>query len=405
MVGKPIQLLVFSSLYPHRGEPTLGVFVENRLRNLVESGQVTATVVAPVPWFPFSASFFGKYGRMAKAQKKEVRHGITIYHPRHFVIPKIGMEITPFVMFWSAYRCIKKLLKGGLQPDVIDAHYLYPDGVVAAKLGAAFAMPFVLTARGSDVTEIAQLQGPREEIYQAVNAAAHTITVSENLRRDLISLGADPQKITTLRNGVDLSFFHDTGQRHDETTTHVKPVMLFAGWLIPRKRLDLVLEVTARIPELTTLIVGDGPLLEELKAKTRKMGIENRVSFLGQMPPDQMPTIYSSADLLFLPSDREGCANVLLEAMACGTPVVARAVGAAPDLIVDADGGVVVDSEDADVLAGAVHRLIGNLPSRKNTRAFAHAFDWTVTTNGQLTIFKFIVSLSDNGVGGGSLGQ
>lgn len=391
MVEKPIKVLVFSSLFPHSGEPTLGIFVENRLRNLVASGRVAATIVAPVPWFPFSAKVFGKYGRMAKAKKTEERHGLKVYHPRYLVIPKIGMAITPFFMLLSARRCIKKLFKNGLRPDLIDAHYLYPDGVVAAKLSSVFDVPFILTARGSDVTEIAQISGPREDIRHAVDAAGHTITVSENLRRDLILLGAKAQNITTLRNGVDLAHFCDMGRARREIKWGDGPVMLFAGWLIPRKRLDLVLEVTARIPALVTLIVGDGPLLGELKVKTASLGIEKRVFFLGQKSPGEMPSLYSAADLLFLASDREGCANVLLESMACGTPVVARAVGAAPDLIDNSDGGVVVDSEDADDLAEAVQGLIDNLPLRERTRAFARQFDWTNTTDGQINIFKAIL--------------
>jgi len=405
VVEKPIEILVFSTLFPHSGEPTLGIFVENRLRKLVASGRVNATVVAPVPWFPFGAKFFGKYGRMTKAKKLEERSGLKVYHPRYIVIPKVGMRITPFFMFLAARRCIKKLFNDGYRPELIDAHYLYPDGVVASKLSSELDVPFVLTARGSDVTEIAQIPGPREEVCRAVDLAEHTITVSENLRRDLISFGASAPKVTTLRNGVDLSHFRDMGRTHYENKWGDGPIMLFAGWLIPRKRLDLVLEVTVRIPGLVTLIVGDGPLLEELKAKTILLGLESRVFFLGQRAPSEMPLLYSAADLLFLASDREGCANVLLEAMACGTPVVARAIGAAPDLIDNRDGGRVVDSEDPDDLAKAVQGLISNLPSRQKTRAFACQFDWTNTTNGQIKIFEAIMATREQRKKGDEIAQ
>jgi len=390
MAVKPIEIIVFSSLYPHLGEPTLGIFVENRLRNLVSDGRVKATVVAPIPWFPFGCRVFGKYGRMAMAPRKETRDGIVIYHPRYLVLPKIGMRLTPYFMFLSARRCLERLIDGGLKPDIIDAHYLYPDGVVASKLGPYFGVPYTLTARGSDVTEIGQIPGPREEIVKAVGSAGHTITVSENLRRDLIDMGTDGSKITTLRNGVELTRFRD--MRTDNVSNHgQRPIILFAGWLIPRKRLDLVLKVTALISNATTVVAGDGPLRDELIEETRSMGIDQRVKFIGQVSPADMPELYSSADVLILPSDREGCANVLLEAMACGTPVVARAIGAAPDLIKDRAGGIVVDSDQPEVLARAVRQILADPPLRDDTRKFACQFDWDTTTDGQIKIFESVL--------------
>jgi len=245
-----------------------------------------------------------------------------------------------------------------------------------------------MTARGSDVTEIGAMQGPRRKILRAIQAASHTITVSNNLRRDLISMGGDEAKITTLRNGVDVRRFKEQDRKIRRESWGVSgPVMLFAGWLIPRKRLDLVLDVTVEIPELTTVIVGDGPLRGKLEHQAKELGISGRVIFMGQRKPSEMPAVYSGADILLLPSDREGWANVLLEAMACGTPVVTRAVGGAPDLITNDNAGRVVDGDTGGMLGAAVKELIENPPARADTRAFAAGFDWTGTSEGQKKIF------------------
>lgn len=384
-------ILVFSSLFPHSGEPTLGIFVENRLRELLKTQRLTATVIAPVPWFPFKSNIFGSYGRAAQATRVEKRGGVTIYHPRYLVIPKIGMALTPYFMYLSALRCIKKLLKQGIEFDLIDAHYLYPDGIAAASLSATLGKPFVMTARGSDVTEIGLMPGPRKRIKKALKSASHIITVSNNLRRDLIAMGGEEKKITTLRNGVDLERFYETGRNEMRTewgTEWAKgPILLFAGWLIPRKRLDIVLEVTARVSALKTVIVGDGPLRALLEKQCNDLGITDRVRFVGQKTPAEMPTYFSAADLLLLPSDREGWANVLLEAMACGTPVVTRAIGGAPDLVTKTCAGRVVDSASPDALSSAVRDLLENRPSRADTRAFAEKFDWGTTSEGQNLIF------------------
>ena len=388
LAGKSLNILLFSALFPHGGEPTLGIFVENRMQHFLANKDVKVTVIAPVPWFPFKGKIFGGYGRAASAPKMEVRKGVTVYHPRYLVIPKIGMLLTPWFLYRAAKKAISKLLKKGQSFDIIDAHYLYPDGVAAAKIAKCFKLPFVMTARGSDVTEIGLMKKPRVMIAKAAEKAQHIITVSNNLRRDLISMGVKAEKITTLRNGVDLNKFKETDRLSLRGQYIDHPVMVFAGWLIPRKRIDLVLEVTRLIPNLQTVIAGDGPLRAEMEERARSLGVAERVYFIGQKSPEEMPGVYSSGDILLLPSDREGWANVLLEAMACGTPVVSRSIGGAPDLITSKVAGRVVDSDRAEDIAAAVDDLIKQLPDRSDVRDFAGKFDWHATSDGQMKIFE-----------------
>ncbi len=387
-----MNILLFSALFPHAFEPTLGIFVENRMQHLRANKDVKVTVVAPVPWFPFTHRLFGAYGRAASAPKVEVRNGVTIYHPRYIVIPKIGMLLTPYFLFRAAKKCISGLQKKGLSFDIIDAHYLYPDGVAASKLADYFDLPFVMTARGSDVTEIGLLPKPKTMIKRAAERAGHTITVSNNLRRDLIKMGVNAAKVTTLRNGVDTEKFRSVDRKINRSRYGKGPVLMFAGWLIPRKRLDIVLEVTKLFPELTTLIVGDGPLLESLQQKAISLKIQDRVHFLGQKKPEEMPAFYSSVDMLLLPSDREGWANVLLEAMACGTPVVSRAIGGAVDLITSDVAGRIVDSDNSVEIASAIKDLWDHLPEREDVRKFAERYDWQETSEGQMKIFNYVIA-------------
>lgn len=388
MTKRPFEIVLFSTLFPHKGEPTLGIFVENRLRQLVAQENIAVTVIAPVPWFPFKTRLFGKYSRMARANDTEVREGITIYHPRYFILPKIGMNLTPSFMYWAALSCFRRLLAKGKKIDLIDAHYLYPDGVAAGRIASRLDIPLILTARGSDVTEIAKLKQPKKMIIQAIDKAFHVITVSNNLRRDLVEMGVDGAKISTLRNGVDLVKFSPSSSSEVSRRWGPGPVLLFSGWLIDRKRVDLFLEVAALIPGLTAVVVGDGPLKSGLQAMAKTLGIEKRVIFHGQVSPEEMPDIYRAADVLLLPSDREGWANVLLESMACGTPVVTRAIGGAPDFITDRAAGIVVDSAKPEDLSEAVLDLIENPPGQTNTRAFAENFDWRSTSKGQMKIFE-----------------
>lgn len=388
MAKSSINSLLFSTLFPHGGEPSLGIFVENRLRHLVKDENVSAFVVAPVPWFPFKSDIFGAYGRSARAGYQEERHGVKVFHPRYLVIPKIGMLLTPFFLFLSAFLCIRKLKKQGYTFDLIDGHYLYPDGIVTHWLAKAFKVPYFVTARGSDVTQIGLMKTPARQIVKACTHSEKVITVSNNLKKDLVKMGVLEKHVETLRNGVDLALFQAGNREDARAALGLKgPVLLFAGWLIPRKRVDLVLEVTKRVPSLTTVIVGSGPLQDDLMQMVDDLGLSNRVLFLGQKRPDEMPALYNAADVLLLPSDREGWANVLLEAMACGTPVVSRDIGSAPDFITDSKVGQVVPSDRAEDLAEAVEICLKNSGDRNYVRKFAENFGWQETSHRQYQLF------------------
>lgn len=389
----PLHILLFSALYPHAGEPTLGIFVENRLRHLIKDEPVKATVVAPVPWFPFKHRIFGKYARAAQAKMIDEKDGFTVYHPRYLVIPKIGMLLTPYFLAWSAIRCIRKLRRAGVKFDLIDAHYLYPDGVAAARLSAVFGVPWVVTARGSDVTQIAVMPRPRQMIVRALKTAGHVITVSQSLKNRLVDYGVAKNRISALRNGVDCEKFRPDPSARERLCKEAgfdpaKPILLFAGLLIPRKRVHILLSALPNIADAQVATVGSGPLQSALETQARELGVRERVAFLGQKTPDEMPGYFPAADILVLPSEREGWANVLLEAMACGTPVVASAVDGACELVTDPRAGLLAESDAPEDYASAINKLLTAGPARADVRAYAEQFGWEAISAGQMTIFR-----------------
>ena len=202
-----MNLLTFSTLYPNAERPSHGIFVETRLAQLVASGDVTSTVVAPIPYAPDLPFLPASYRRFARAPAAEERRGIRILHPRYIVLPKIGMTVAPLLLYLAARASIARLLRSGFAFDLIDAHYFYPDGVAAAMLGRHFRKPVVITARGSDINLIPRYRLPRAMIRWAAGEAAAIITVSAALRDALVRLGVAGDKIRTLRNGVDLTLF------------------------------------------------------------------------------------------------------------------------------------------------------------------------------------------------------
>ncbi len=387
-----MRILTFTSLYPNNVQTTHGIFVESRIRELARTEGVSLQVVAPCPWFPLGSRAFGRYGEFARILKYETRGGIPVYHPRFPLLPKVGMGIAPFLMYAAAKPVLRRLVESGGSVDLIDAHYFYPDGVAAALLGSAFNCPTVITARGTDINLIAQYRFPRHMIQWAAGRAAAVITVCAALKDALVALDVPAEKITVLRNGVDLQRFRPVPRQEARDRLALANITLLSvGNLVELKGHDLVILALARLPGLELLIVGSGPEEAALRALAAQEGVSRRVRFLGRLPQEALPEIYTAADILVLASSREGWANVLLEAMACGTPCVATRVGGTPEVITSPIAGELVDARTPVALAEAITRLLQRKTDRAAVRVYAEQFSWDATTQGQLKLFRGVL--------------
>jgi glycosyltransferase involved in cell wall biosynthesis len=387
-----MKLLTFSTLFPNAVQPNHGIFVETRLRYLVASGQASARVVAPVPWFPLRHPRYGKYADYAKVPGREQRDGMDISHPRYLTLPKVGMSVAPGLLAQAAKRDIGRILDEGYDFDLIDAHYFYPDGVAAVMLGKYFNKPVVITARGSDINLLPQFALPRRMILWAARNAHGSITVSQALKNELTRLGAAPDGITPLRNGVDLRRFGplDRDAIRGELGL-ARYTLLSVGQLAEHKGHGLVIDALPAMPDVALLIAGQGPDRARLEAQARQLGVAGRVTFLGALPQAELPRYYNAADALVLASSREGWANVLLESMACGTPVVASDVGGSGEVVAAPAAGVLMRERSVRGLTDAVQALRAAAPGRAATRAYAELFSWDATTQGQLSLFRSIL--------------
>lgn len=258
-----MRILTFSTLFPNFIQPTHGIFVENRLRQLVRTGQVSAHVVAPVPWFPLRQKYFGKYAAFAQVPETEVRHGLIVHHPRYLLIPKVGMNAAPRLMFNSVRAMMGQVIEEHGPFDLIDAHYFYPDGVAAAHLAKTFNLPFTVTARGTDINLIPRYASPRAQILWAAARASGIITVAGALKDAIEEMAAGAislPPVRVLRNGVDLKAFRPADRnkvREKLGLTH--QTLLSIGHLIERKGHHLVIEALTRLDGVDLLIAGEGP--------------------------------------------------------------------------------------------------------------------------------------------------
>jgi glycosyltransferase involved in cell wall biosynthesis len=393
---KPLKVLTFSTLFPNSVKPSHGIFVETRLRELLKSGQVASRVVAPVPWFPSRHERWGDYARFAAVPAREQRNGLDVRHPRYLLLPKVGMTSAPLMLALGARAAVQQLIDEGFDPDVIDAHYYYPDGVAAALLAKWFDKPLTITARGTDLNLIPQYALPRRMIEWAARRAAGSIGVCAALMDVLRGWGHEPAKLHTLRNGVDLERFRPLppAQMRAELAVAGEPLLLSVGHLIERKGHHIAIDALAQLlparPGARLVIIGEGEERDALLARAARLGVADKVRLTGALPNTELLRWYSAADVLLLCSSREGWANVLLEAMACGTPVVATDIWGTPEVIAAPAAGRLVKERSGAAFAAGVEALLSAGVDRGATRRYAEGFSWQATTDGQLALFRTI---------------
>lgn len=389
-----IKTLLFSTLYPSSVRPVHGIFIETRLRELLKSGRVETRVVAPVPWFPSRHPAFGSYAKMAATPQFETRNGIQVHHPRYFLPPKVGQNIAPYVLAAGALPSIRRLIRDGFDFDVIDAHFYYPDGVAASIIAEKLGKPFVCTARGSDITLYKQSPKPNRLLRATMAKAAANIGVCVDLVEQMIELGASREKSLAIRNGVDLERFSVVDRKEARKAVgidHQGLLLLSVGNLIELKGHHLLIEMMAQFPEAKLAIVGAGPMRSELQALAASRGVAEQVIFAGQQVNDTLKNWFSAADALLLASSREGWANVLLESMACGTPVVATRVNGTPEVVASREAGRLADVRDVEHLKRALQSLLADYPERAKVRRYAENFSWDETSRLQIELFTKII--------------
>jgi glycosyltransferase involved in cell wall biosynthesis len=304
------------------------------------------------------------------------------------------MNIAPLTMAMGAKAAVQRLLDEGFDFDVIDAHYYYPDGVAAALLARHFKKPFTITARGTDLNLIPQFTLPRRMMQWAASMAAASIGVCSALVDVLRGWNMPPERLHVMRNGVDLVRFRPVAQEsvRSELGLTGSPVLISVGYLIERKGHHIAIEALAKLlpshPLARLILIGDGEERERLKALCEHLNVQNHVTFMGALPNAELYKWYSAADVMILASSREGWANVLLESMACGTPVVAANIWGTPEVVAEAVAGRLVDQRDGSAFASGIADLLANYPVRSLVRTYAEKFSWQSTTDAQLNLFR-----------------
>jgi len=381
--SKP-KLVVLSTLFPHSGQPNAGVFIRERMFRVGK--KLPITVVAPVPWFPFQGlvRLIRPHFR-PDAPLYEQQKGVEIFYPRFLSVPGLFKSLDGFFMAIGCRHIMKKL-KDQKRFNIIDAHFGYPDGYAATLLGKWLSVPVCITMRGTEVPH-ASLVSRRVRLIRALRNASRIFSVSESLRQHAISLGIDGDKITVVGNGVDTQRFYPVDKTEARKAFALPldaKVMITVGGLVERKGFHRVIEIMPalmkKIPDLHYLIIGgasaEGDWTEKLKGMVQEAGLEQRVHFLGTMSSDKLKQPLSSADVFVLSTRNEGWANVILEAMACGVPVIASDVGGNAEVVANETVGTIVPFGDSDRLKTALEQALTREWNTKEIINYARDNSW-----------------------------
>ena len=350
-----MRVLVLSHLYPNRYARASGTFVHNQLRFLREHCSIE--VAAPVPWFPFPG--FGRWSAYRRVPRVEVMDGLRICHPRRLALPRRIL----FARQWRFH--LRALERCDLAvPDLVHAHCAYPDGRAAVEYGARHGKPVVVTVHGFDVKVLPSLDPRwRQLTVEVLERADAVVAVSRDLRNDVLDLGVSPGKVRWIPNGVDCSLFsRAVSRRPGEGGWR----LLYVGRFVEEKGLRVLLEALARLrrrrSDVSLVLIGGHPATgtsEPFLPQVAALGLSDCVEFRDAVPPEEMPRHMAESDLVVLPSFYDSFGIVLIEAMACGLPVVATRCGGPEEMVDDSAGRLVAVGDAGDLAEGILAVIDG----------------------------------------------
>lgn len=349
-----MRILIVTSQFPIAGEPNRGRPIHQTVRALSKLAEVR--VLSPVARYPRWATPRSYLFRAA-----DPAHAVPGCDVRYLDYPALPMVSRPF-NGWLCARTLHAPLRA-FAPDVLLSYWLYPDAFGAMHAARRAGLPLVVGARGSDLRVRDALS--RRLTRPVLHAAQRILVVSEDLGRVAVrDYGADAARIRAIPNGCDATIFHPQSRADARAALGIAAdaeLVVYVGRLVPEKGLRELLDAMSALapqrPALQLALIGDGPMRAELENRVRA-DPALRVSLPGAQAPDAVARWMAASDLVTLPSYSEGHPNVLVEALACGRPVVATPVGGIPE-VVDADCGLLVPARDPAALATGLHDALG----------------------------------------------
>ena len=346
-----MRILLVSNLYPHSKEPMRALYNQRHFQALRSLGH-DVEVIAPLPWFP---------GKRAMPPRVETMDGITVWHPRHWYTP--GFAIHQHWRFYQAAVAglLRRRIAASEEPVHVVLGFVYPDAVAMAPVCEALGLPYSVLVLGSDFRVRMRQSKFKPLVERCLLAAPHVFCPGSQLRRDMLDAGLPAERVHAFNNGVERELFAYKAAAAEDSATEI----LFVGNLVDVKAPARLLQAFAvAAPELGAgwrlSMIGAGPLAGELERLAGQLGIADQIDWWGRQAPSFVAERMRRATALCLCSRSEGMPNVVIEALACGCPVVATAVGEVPHLVEPGRNGFVVavdSTAETEIVAGLAQAL------------------------------------------------
>lgn len=395
MSTKKIKVLYITDQYPSRYNPTILSFIEEQINEM--SKLVEAVVMCPKEIFlPVNKTNRINRKRDLSFPDMEIKGQTKIFYPKSYrYLPGLNKKLSQYLKILSIFFTIKKF---HIDFDLIHSHFAYFAGFLGMGISKLTNKSLVITVHGTDIhTRLpngSKLE--KKNIKKSLEAASKVIAVSNSLKDIVLKkTNIDESKICVISDGLNIDLFKPATNMIHEKILDFKSnqIILFIGNLVPVKGIPYLIEAFKKIcqefPDLRLLIVGDGPEKQKLLAQAN--GFEDKIKFLGKIIHKEMNSIIPHCDLLCLPSLNEGFGIVLIEAMACGKPVVASLTGGIPDIVTSDDVGFLVQPGDVSGLANAIKKALLKKWDSKKIRERAYEFNWNNVTNKILSVYQEIL--------------
>lgn len=363
-----LRVLSLSTLFPRPDKPGFGRFVARQFEALAERGDIDLTVISPIaqPLLAGRAFTDGAYP-------------YSVHYLPFATIPRLGARWNP-PLISRAVLPLARRLHAEAQFELVDAQFFYPDGPAAARIAKAMGLPLSIKARGSDIHYWGCKPFARKQMLAAAEQASGLLAVSEALKRNMVALGMPEDRIAVHYTGLDHGRFKPIPRAEARAAVADivpgdGPLLVSVGNLVPLKNHDLAIQVMYELPGVRLVIAGQGPEEQRLRKRAADFGVSEQVVLCGLLPPERIAVLLAAADAMMLLSEGEGLANVWIEALACGTPLVITDVGGAREVVRHHSAGRIVASI-APPIRKAVRGLLANPPSQAEVAAHAARFSW-----------------------------
>ncbi len=392
------RILVLSCAFPTAACPNHAAFVKQRIRAVADLPGYEVRVVAPIPYFP-PVKWPKRWHMWSQFPGEEVLDGLQVFRPRYVQLPKIGGYLSSQVMFGAVRRRVERI-RETFDFDLIDAHWAYPAGVVAARLGRLYQKPFVVTGRGEDMCRFPDYPLIGRRIRHALDEATQCIGVSHEIARAMVANGAETDRVHVIPNGVDCERFRPLSRDEARQKLNLPldaKVIVSVGDRFENKGFHLLVDAVAKmrhkVPNVLAVIVGGPPrtgvdFLPEIQRRIQEGGLQQHVRFAGHRPHEELVWWYNAADVYAILSEREGSPNVLLEALACGTPAVATPVGGISDELANPNLGVLLPERSSEAAAVGLTEALSRDWDRSEIRRAMEARTWGHTAKEVVNVFE-----------------